>query len=178
MLAVGTKDGRIRLMDAATGIMRWEVQGCEGGRACTVAMSPDGRFVASLGGGEENWKLWDVASGVVCMTGARHDGTGACICGPDHQSLKACPVVAHTRDLCAVAFSPCGKRLATGGQDFVVILWDAQTGKAELVLKGHTWDILTLTFSADGNRLASGGFDGLIHVNPNPLPLKPKPQPP
>jgi WD40 repeat protein len=99
-------------------------------------MSPDGRFVASLGGGEGTWKLWDAARGVVCMTGDRHDGTGACICGPGHRSLEACPVVAHTDNLRTLTFSPCGKRLATGGKDFAVILWDAQTGKAELVFKG------------------------------------------
>jgi hypothetical protein len=29
---------------------------------------------------EENWKLWGAASGEVCMAGARHDGTGTCIC--------------------------------------------------------------------------------------------------
>jgi len=50
MLAVGTFDGGVRLFDAATGIMRWEVQR---GKQSTVTMSPDGRFVASVSLDEE-----------------------------------------------------------------------------------------------------------------------------
>ena len=67
MLAVGTRHG-VHLIDAATGNVRWEV---EGGQESRATMSPDGRFVASVSRFEEYWKLWDAASGVLCMTGAR-----------------------------------------------------------------------------------------------------------
>ena len=54
-------------------MLRWQVQNQDGPAdfALRVAMSPDGRFVASVGGNVECWKFWDAASGVVCMTGAR-----------------------------------------------------------------------------------------------------------
>jgi len=172
MLAVGTGEGRVRLVDAATGTTRWEVQSFTESkpttiRFCLVAMSPDGRLVASVGGDGENWTVWDAARGVVCMTGARHDGTGACSCrvARSGRSLdQGCPVQAHTAAVFAVAFSPCGQRLATGGYDNAVILWDAQTWKADLVLQGHTGGLSSLSFSATGVRLASGSRDGSIRI--------------
>jgi len=71
------------------------------------------------------------------------DGTGACICRVTNSgrrtSLDAgCQLQAHTARLHAVAFSSCGQRLATGGDDRAVILWDAQTRMAALVMQGHT----------------------------------------
>jgi len=75
MLAVGTYDGRIRLVDAPTGMVRWDVQSYQVTGDIAVAMPPDGRFVASVGDSEENWKLWHCGSGVLCMTGARHRST-------------------------------------------------------------------------------------------------------
>ena len=173
---MGTGDGRVRLVDASTGVARWDVL-CyprsvqKDGHS--VAMSPDGRFVASVGGSEEGWKLLDAESGVVCMTGARHDGTGVCSCKVRKHGVEkgirtaldaGCPVQAHTAGLRAVALSPCGLRLATGGDDFTVILWDAQDGKAEQVMHGHTRRITSVSFSVDGALLASGSLDGCIRV--------------
>jgi hypothetical protein len=36
-------------------------------------MSPDGIFVASVSDSEENWKLWDTASGAAWITGAKRN---------------------------------------------------------------------------------------------------------
>ena len=74
MLAVGNRGGRVMLVDAATGEVKWAVQAHDGSDSGTrVTMSPrNGRFVASIGFAAENWKLWDVASGAEWMTGERH----------------------------------------------------------------------------------------------------------
>ena len=172
---MGTYDGRVRLVNPATGKTRWETQSYPSRVTRVVhnvAMPPDGRFVASVNVSQENWKLWDAASGVVCMTSARHDGTGACVCSMTssgrRESLdEGCPVQAHTAGLLAVAYSPCGHTLATGGEDGAVILWNAGTGKAKHILLGHNGrvsKVRCVTFSVEGTRLASGSYDCSIRV--------------
>ena len=166
MLAAGTVDGRLSLVDAETGVVRWEVRNDPGGYVRSVDMSPDGRFVASVSESEDFWRLWDVASGVVSMTGARHDGTGACSCRVNRSGFRrsldeGCPVLAHTSGLCAVAFSPCGQKLATADLDRAVILWLVDTGKAKHRLEAGG---NVTSFSADGTLLASGSDDGSIRV--------------
>src|SRR5262249_31987226 len=56
----------------------------------------------------------------------------------------------------AFSFSPCGRRIATGGENNSVKVWDVDTGQETLTLKGHTGPVLSVTFSADGRRIASG----------------------
>jgi len=168
MLALGLEGGRVMLVDEATGEVRWAVQAHAGGTTSTlVAMSSKGGLVASAGAAEHSWKLWDCESGAQWMTGARHDGTGACICGVDELGdllvHEGCLVIAHTAGLEALAISPCGQRLASGDNEGAVILWDAQTGEAERRMEADSGD-LSLSFSADGVRLASGIGDGFIQV--------------
>ncbi|KAJ1473844.1 WD40-repeat-containing domain protein [Baffinella frigidus] len=65
--------------------------------------------------------------------------------------------------LSEVAISPDG-RLATGGWDRAVILWDARTGEGEHRMQGDTGVVACVSFSADGTRLASGSEDRSICV--------------
>ena len=78
MLALGLANGQVKLVDEATGEVKWAVQAHHYGSR--TAMSSEGRFIASVGGDDEHWKLWDAASGAVHKVGARHDGTAGCIC--------------------------------------------------------------------------------------------------
>jgi len=172
MLAVAIRDagggGRVRLVEAATGTVRWDVASCpdQPFNRHSVAMSPDGRFVASVSATEENWKLWNTASGTAWMTGAKHDGTGACVCGVartrGEEVDEGCPLQAHTDGVCVVAFSPCRHFFATGGRDRAVMLWNAQTGNAEHVMQGHTRFVSALAFSAGGGKVASASGDWSI----------------
>ena len=128
------------------------------------------------GNNQENWKLWDAASGAEWMAGARHDGTGACICEVEdlgHRVLQeGCPLVAHTAGLRALAFLPCGQRRASGDSVGVVVLWEIQTGRAEHrmqasrapVAEEHHRTVCSVAFSATGARVASGSWDGCIYV--------------
>ena len=169
MLALGSGEGKVTLVDEETGQEQWSVQAHSESSHTFLAMHPDGGLLASASDSEECWKLLDPANGAVLRTGARHDGTGACTCGVQHNGRpllqEGCPVVAHTAELLSVAFSPCGKMLATGGNDGWVILWDARTGKAVQVMQGYSHKVSSsVTFSADGARVASGSNGGSLRV--------------
>jgi len=62
----------------------------------------------------------------------------------------------HETGVVAVAFSPNGKTLASGGQDAMIVLWDTDSWKPRGKLKGHSaGDIAAIAFSPDGAKLAS-----------------------
>jgi WD40 repeat protein len=68
----------------------------------------------------------------------------------------------HDAPLLAVAVSPNGRVVASGGEDQVVKLWDLPTRQVLRSLKRHTAAVWGLTFSPDGRALASGSRDGTI----------------
>jgi WD40 repeat protein len=70
----------------------------------------------------------------------------------------------HTADVESVAWSPDGKRLATGSHDGTAKVWDAASGQPSLTLKGHDAKVLSVAWSPDGKRLATGSGDNTAKV--------------
>jgi WD40 repeat protein len=68
----------------------------------------------------------------------------------------------HRGGLWAYAFSPDGKRLASGGEDNLARLWDAATGALLATCRGHTSKVLGLAFRPDGARLVTTSSDGTV----------------
>lgn len=64
----------------------------------------------------------------------------------------------HEGSVNSITFSPDG-RLASGGEDSIVRLWDVQATKAIFQLEGHAGKIITVAFNLDGTFLASTGLD-------------------
>jgi WD40 repeat protein len=64
-----------------------------------------------------------------------------------------------------VAFSPDGGRLATGGDENTVMIWDVKMGQRLQTMRGHSGDVYTVAFSPDDGRwVASAGEDSTVKV--------------
>ncbi len=67
----------------------------------------------------------------------------------------------HTRSLWTATWSPDGKRIASGGDDGMVQIWDPVTGSRILIYDGYLSrdqnpSVVTLSWSPDGKRIVSG----------------------
>ena len=62
------------------------------------------------------------------------------------------------------SFTPDGARLATGGQDGTIKIWDVDRAALVLTLDQHGSWVYALRFSGDGRRLVSGLASGAVQV--------------
>jgi WD40 repeat protein/serine/threonine protein kinase len=112
-----------------------------GGLLQGLAWSPDSRWAAT--GSDDQVKavrLFEVASG------------------------KYRPLAGHQARVSTVAFAPDSKRLASGGRDRVVRLWEVESGRLLEALPGHTQEVTRLAWSPGGRVLASAGQDRTIRL--------------
>jgi WD40 repeat protein len=153
-LADANEQGTIQIWDVRSGAELATLKG-HTSRVNSVAFSPDGLHVAS-GSNDNTVKLWDARSWAErgIFNNLRYALSGA-----ERATLKG-----HTRGVTSVAFSSDSRRLASGGDDHLVKLWDVRSGAELVTLKGHTRDVTSVTFSPDGTRIASASADRTIKI--------------
>lgn len=142
----------ITLFDLTTGQPRatLEFQGEAQGSAASLAVSADGRLLAS---GGQRWSertgkdrryevtIWELATGKQIAT-----------------------LPGHTNHIPTVAFSPDGSLLASGSWDGTVKLWQVATGTEIATFQGDIGRILSVTISPDSKTLAAAGQTGTIQL--------------
>jgi hypothetical protein len=148
----------------------------------TLALSPDGRLLASAADGHV--RVWDVATGhqlygnesnavalVFSCDGkllAVQEGAGARAkvrIWHAAAGKQVCQVAGQGASFPSFAFSADGKRLASACEDGALRLWDVATGR-ELGRGpgGHRETVTTLALSPDGRLLASGSADSAVRL--------------
>lgn len=136
LLAAGIFNKRLRLWDLTA--KKERELGPTSKEFSPVKFSRDGRLLAL----SENYtvKLWDVAT-LRELASLKVPNSGAFVSQSD----------------AFVSFSEDGKRIATGGFDTDIIVWEIETGERLSTLSGRTNMAYNVAFSADGYELASGG---------------------
>ncbi|MEM9659239.1 MAG: WD40 repeat domain-containing protein, partial [Planctomycetota bacterium] len=118
--------------------------------------SPDGLQVAT-GGYDRRVLLWSPDEVQPIDIERRLDGL-------DDPPAPFRELAAHRGPVRAVAFSPDGQELASGGQDNLIVIWDVATGKPKRQLRGHASHVRSCSYSPDGRMLLSGGRDNQIKL--------------
>ena len=117
-----------------------------------IAWSPDGTRIASGGSrplilfaSNKGVQVWDASTGKRLLTYWGH---------PESSDIEA------------VAWSPNGKSIASGGTDNAVQVWEPTTGNQVLTYSHPNW-VSAIAWSPDSTRIASGGGQVIGDSPPN-----------
>ena len=73
-------------------------------------------------------------------------------------------VITNNNIVTSVAYSPDGRRIASGSEDSSAKVWDAKSGACAATLEGHSNHVMSVAYSPDGRRIASGSDDKSVRV--------------
>ncbi len=185
LIVCGDNEGTLYLWDVAREKMLHQFK-AHSSWIHIIAFSPNEKQLVSIRRAGPESRMWDVESGEAIEAfpnKATHIAFSPCssivaYCEKkdilfwniaQRETVKAIP---QTKDsweqLYALAFSPCGRYLASGTwwnewmDNMLIRLWDVTSGENVITFRGHSSDIQDLTFSPDGTFLASGSYDKTI----------------
>jgi WD40 repeat protein/serine/threonine protein kinase len=159
-----------------------------GGPILDVALSPDGRWLVTVGEGAEIpglIQVWDTQTGQLEDSWEGHDSSiERAAISPDGRLLATASTDGaaklwllatgellatlpdHTAPVNGVNFSHDGRLLGTAGADNLARIWALDGGDVQLVhtLRGHSSVIWDVVFSPDDTAVATIGFDGAVKL--------------
>jgi WD40 repeat protein/serine/threonine protein kinase len=127
--------GEITVLDGQT-LEQKRVLAPDAGRVLCIALSPDGKKLASAGV-DRTARLWDYTSGEELATYYGHD-----------------------RPVSSLAFAPDGRALATASWDKTGRVWDLESSPARQRIE--TFQCFSVAFSPQGKLLASAGIEAEV----------------
>jgi tRNA A-37 threonylcarbamoyl transferase component Bud32 len=153
------------------------------GSVRVLRLSPDGRLLTAVSEKGE-MRIWDLTTksetirGMVApgnsLAGLNGDasrgfrrpakGEPATVFDVKSNSVIATLAAPHAGQTAWSTMSADGSRVATGGADGNIHLWDAATGKLLHALAGQSGPAKALAFSPDGTRLATAGENGSVRL--------------
>ena len=152
ILVTGSANDQVHVWDVASQ-QRIRSLGPIGG-VSSLAVSPNGRLLATTEFWRTDVRLWDLETG-----------------------RELAPLAGHEAMVWQAVFSPDGLLLASSSSDQTIRLWDVRQRRLVKRLIAHASEVWALAFSHDGRRLFSGSKDLTIAAWPTSFPVeKPWPQ--
>ncbi|PRQ01217.1 AAA-like domain-containing protein [Enhygromyxa salina] len=163
---VGVVHGEsIELWDVASGQVQASVsvpQLRDGGRARSLLATPDAGELLIAFEGDPAITVWNTARGtlrsIAELTSAAADAPSA---GPANQQVGPSDLSSP-----ALALSPEGELIATGGEDRIARVWSIETGELLTSTQAHEAPLTSLAFTPDSAALVVGDRSGQLRVHP------------
>ncbi|HTI15160.1 MAG TPA: WD40 repeat domain-containing protein [Dictyobacter sp.] len=182
-------DDTLEVWDAHTGQQLFEHPS---GLGYALCWSPDSKYIAAVGA-DDTVVIWDIHTGQPRVTYSGHNApVNAISWSPNGKYIASAgddktvqiwrPAIpannqaditinkpiftytGHNASIYTVAWSPNSQRIASGGEDNNVKVWNAFTGDNQLTYSGHHGTITSVDWSPDGKEIVSGSYDGTAQV--------------
>ena len=167
--------GEIKIWDTAKGTCLRTLKG-HASSVESVAFAPDGTTLASASF-DKSVKIWDATKGTCLHMIKGHTSYVRSVCYEPARKMRIGFVAGYCRkyanqtyvpnvvvDLIDQYTPPKSSRLASGGCDNFVKIWNTSTGKCLHTLQGHKKPVLSVCYAPDGETLASASDKGIIKI--------------
>lgn len=154
----------LNVYDAATGTLEKRIR-TRARRAMAMLFLPDGKLVVAGGrpGEEGDVRVYNINAGM-----GKVEGGVTVIDGVDDKAVMVKQLQDSDDEILGLALSADGKKLATGGCDRLVTVFDISGGldkaKAEQTIENHADWVFGVAFSPDGKQLYTSSRDKTAKV--------------